>query len=99
MNLRQIDPGTYSVFITDSNGNPTQVGWCYVEGSGNNTVEHYVLDNGYSAPTNGEQLRVEHASTSYSSLSEFMTAMAANETPQAPLTYIQSECTRSVGLP
>lgn len=98
MSYRQIDPGTYTVHINDG-GTLTQVGWCYVAGSGNNTVEHYALVNNYQAPTSSQALHLEASSTSYSSTSQFFTAMHNEEPEQAPYEYIKAVCTRYETVP
>lgn len=100
MEFRQIDPGTYTVVVVTPSG-PHQVGWCYVEGTGQGTtVEHYALHQNYASPDSGKALRVALASgVSYSSTSEFFAAMHDEEPANAPYIYIRSACTKYSAVP
>ena len=90
MSFREMDPGSYLVLQPST----TEIGRVYVEGTARVlVVEHWVLFDGYVHPTTTVALEVRAATSGYSSLSDFMTAMQNHVTSTGKAaTYIKATC-------
>lgn len=98
---RQFDVGTFEVRTTDrSTSTSTDVGWLYVEAGTGMKIEHWVFVQSYGSPTGDHQVEVQRRSTNtYSSLSAFLSAMAAQQPSNAPYRYARCECVYYDSLP
>lgn len=87
--MRQLDPGTY---IVKQDG--VEVGKCYATGTANElVVEHWILYKSFASPTTTLTMKVTEATTPYTSLSAFTTAMQTEIDSQGEDgVYVKATC-------
>lgn len=90
--LAQFPPGTA---VWDVKQNGVLVGQLYVEGSGANYTEHWVLWPGYVTPTSSIEVEVKMGSSTYADAKKFL---AQVQFPTGSK-YVKANCTESNKLP
>ena len=88
----QFPPGTA---VWDVKQNGVLVGQLYVEGSGANYTEHWVLWPGYVTPTSSIEVEVKMGSKTYAKASDFFKQVSFPSGSK----YVKANCNESAQLP
>lgn len=96
---RQLDAGSYDLFVEQPSGPPALFGHVYVEANGSgDLVEHYALFDGYTSPSTAQGIGMKRRSTldQWPSKPAFVSDMQGLVETKGPLRYIKCTCEESV---